>query len=456
MRGEAAVTSSGAPGAVKRMLESLRRGGAVSASLTTMAIKVSAAGFAFLVSLLVARRFGAEGSGVFGIGLTILSIAAVIPVFAFEMSSLKAVSLHRERGETTALRSWIRSVLVVTLISCPLAIAAIVMAREPLTRLFLDDARQQPVLTTLAIASLFVVLARLFASFLRASRSLVAGNVTDPLLSPLVFVVLFLTIQPMTLDGAALVYLAGAATASAIGAAAFARVASREGWVRGAGPLAPLDVVRRSLSVYGSQVGGFASQWIPILALGYFSTLAETGQYRVSAQLALLLAFVQQSIELAVSPIVARHHAQGRLQDIAPTMRRLFFAVLACGVFPGFLMIVFSRDILALFGPSFPVAAPAAAILIGCQVLSMALGPIGSVLLVTGLERVLFRNAAVAFAMVLCLSLLLIPTHGAIGAAVASGAAVLFRAVAGAIAVWMRRGLFLPFGIVRRSRGDAG
>ena len=89
-------------------------------------------------------------------------------------------------------------------------------------------------------------------------------------------------------------------------------------------------------------------------------------------------------------------------------------------------------------------------ILIAAQFFNLATGPTGSFLNMTGLERTSFRNGIIGAALVVILSVLLIPHFGTIGAAIASAASTVFRNSAATVAVWRRHGLFLPLGIVRR------
>lgn len=75
---------------------------------------------------------------------------------------------------------------------------------------------------------------------------------------------------------------------------------------------------------------------------------------------------------------------------------------------------------LALFGPGFPAGAPALAILALGQFVNVACGSVGTVLIMTGHERLVVRRISVAAAANAILSAALIPIWGAIGAAIGS------------------------------------
>jgi O-antigen/teichoic acid export membrane protein len=200
----------------------------------------------------------------------------------------------------------------------------------------------------------------------------------------------------------------------------------------------------------GAVLASLASPWIVTLFLAHFATTAEVGVYRVALQFALLLGFLLTAVETGLSPQIAALHSQNRLTELSNSAKQMTLLSLLAGGIPCLALLVFSGFFLSILGPEFPQGATAMRILIAAQLFSIATGPVGGFMAMSGLERISFRNAVIGTGIVLILGLVLIPHFGTVGAAIASGSATIFRNAAATIVVWRRHGLFLPLGIVRQ------
>ena len=80
---------------------------------------------------------------------------------------------------------------------------------------------------------------------------------------------------------------------------------------------------------------------------------------------------------------------------------------------------------LAIFGADFEVADTALVILAVGQLVALASGPVGAVLVMTGRERLQRDAAAAAVAVNLVGNLVLVPTYGMVGAASATAVALI-------------------------------
>jgi hypothetical protein len=138
------------------------------------------------------------------------------------------------------------------------------------------------------------------------------------------------------------------------------------------------------------------------------------------------------------------------MASVNPFTRRQFGLVLVLAIMPGLVVLAFAHGVLAVFGPDFPVSATALCIMVAGQLGAIAFGPIGSVMLTTGLERSLLVNSTVDLVIPLvAAAAILIPPLGILGAAIAYGGVTFLRAALGGLVVWQHRGLILPLGLVR-------
>jgi O-antigen/teichoic acid export membrane protein len=70
----------------------------------------------------------------------------------------------------------------------------------------------------------------------------------------------------------------------------------------------------------------------------------------------------------------------------------------------------------------------------------------------SGLDRYSLANSTAGAVLVIILGLALVPTHGALGGAIAAGVTLVTRAIVATAIVWWKLGIFLPTGSVRGHR----
>jgi O-antigen/teichoic acid export membrane protein len=187
-----------------------------------------------------------------------------------------------------------------------------------------------------------------------------------------------------------------------------------------------------------SQVGGLVNLLnlrLDVVVLGAFAGAAPVGVYVVASKYAELLRLPALALTWVAYPSVARHGAKHLTQRAGITLPRLllFGAVAAvavgCSAFP-LLPMVYGREFAA-------AAWPAALIAVGL-VAEPAAGLASAHLMGTGRPGVNSAILGVGLVITVALDLLLIPRHGALGAALASAIAYLVTDVV--LIVAMRRG----------------
>jgi O-antigen/teichoic acid export membrane protein len=165
----------------------------------------------------------------------------------------------------------------------------------------------------------------------------------------------------------------------------------------------------------------------------------------------LLLGFLLNAAETSLSPQIAALHSQKRLKELLNATKKITLLMVVLGGVPALVLFIFAGQVLSFLGPEFPRGATALRILLIGQMFNLGTGPVGGFMVMTGLERLSFRNALVGTGIVAVLTLLLAPHWGINGAAVASASAAIYRNLAVSIIVWRKHGLILPLGYARRS-----
>lgn len=159
-----------------------------------------------------------------------------------------------------------------------------------------------------------------------------------------------------------------------------------------------------------------------ILMLGSMAGPAAAGVYKVATRGAELLTFSLAVISVPLGPSLARLHAAGDKVRLQSEVRRwAWIAFIPAALLA--IMFLFKGDVfLGLFGSEYlgeDVIITLSVLTIG-QLLHVAAGPVGLLLVMTGHERYAAQSLAVGAFLNVGLNSVLIPVWGIRGAAVAT------------------------------------
>jgi O-antigen/teichoic acid export membrane protein len=179
-------------------------------------------------------------------------------------------------------------------------------------------------------------------------------------------------------------------------------------------------ILRHAFPMLFSTIGAYVVTSIGLLITPILADHTATGQLAIALRLATTTSFVLMSINAITTPMFARLHAAGDeaglIRLARRTSRMMFWAVLP--LIMG--LIVFGRPVITLaFGPQFaPAYVPMVIMLLG-QLVNTVTGPSEFLMNMAQMQKPL-RNIILPSAVVAIItSLLLIPTLGITGAAIA-------------------------------------
>jgi O-antigen/teichoic acid export membrane protein len=178
-----------------------------------------------------------------------------------------------------------------------------------------------------------------------------------------------------------------------------------------------------------------------ILVLELFRPPDEVALYYAAAKTQALVAFVNFSVAAAATHKFSEYHIAGdhaRLATfLADSIKWTFWPSLAATL----AILALGKPFLWLFGPKFVEGYPVMFVLAIGLLSRAAVGPVERLLNMLGEQRACATVYAVAFGLNLALCFLLIPHHGAMGAAIATCCAMLTESVLLFIVTKRRLGL---------------
>lgn len=380
-------------------------------------------GTRFLITLLLVRLIGGAEAGLFFQAYAVLMILGLAATGAFINSATRFVALHRADGDRAALRGTVRLTLASsTIIATALAVGLLAWAPWVARTLFGDP----EMVSTLRWAALalpataFTDVALSATQGFKTMRPYASINLFFEPAARLVLTLL-LVWAGLGADGAMIALAATNAAAAVLSALALRRLLGA--------PAAPPRYAARELFPY-SAAGWFsnlASNWLlwaDTILLGFYLSSRQVSIYQVASRLALLGAVVVGPLGTSFAPAAADLFRRKRFD----ALRRAYALVAGWTLrlyVPAFVMlVVFPRELLAIFGPGFVAGASVVVVLASAQLVNTATGPNGYLITMSGRMGVqLVLNIAALVANVL-LNIWLIPRYGIEGAAASWAACI--------------------------------
>lgn len=159
---------------------------------------------------------------------------------------------------------------------------------------------------------------------------------------------------------------------------------------------------------------------VDVVMLEHMAGMHEVGIYSVATRLSEIWYFLPMIIVASVSPAIIKAHSYNSLQYLSK-LRQLYFVMAWLAVGTSLPLSLFSGQVVnILFGNEFSEAGPVLAIHLWASI-AVFLGVASSqFLLIEQLQKISFNRTLIGLICNIFLNLILIPSHGAIGAATAT------------------------------------
>lgn len=396
------------------------KGASASLLLTaaySMVIRALGPASAFLLALVLARRLGADATGQFFVGMTLVTALATLAKCGLE------TALQGFIGQASQCPRQIRGIyrrtrLTVWVLGALLAAFWLLAAPWVAERLLQDST-----LTTLVRLQALIILPfgllGLNAAMLKGLGQPGWGGCFEVVAWPSLTLLMLLPVALPTSAQAALTQLAGMYLLAAVIAAVLSTLMVHR-LMPTADRIIPLSwrtLTRSGLPMAGVDVMNFALLWLPFLLLPLLADTAEAGVYNVSHRLAALLGLLVPVFASITSVRFARHVHNGDHDALRRLAGQSTRAMTLLALPPVLLMLLGGEQLLELFGSEFAANLAPLHILALGQLAVLAVGPVGYLLAMSGHERQLRNITLLTVLLSLPLALLMLPLYGATGAA---------------------------------------
>ncbi len=379
--------------------------------------------FGYVFKVYLAHVLGAEALGLYALGMTIISFLGIINGLGLPESAVRFVSLYVASGKLPALRallwngSWI-------LLASNLVIAAVVLEAGPwiAVRFYHSPqlVRYLPLFALIMVTgALNVFFGKVLAGYKEVGRRTI---ITRFVASPLTMV---LTIALIILGGGLWGYLVAQIVSAVIVLGLLVTLVWRltPAAARSFDP-GKLSIEREvwsfSAAMFGVGMMEFFMSQTDRVALGHYRGAHDVGVYAVAATLVAYEPIILQSVNQIFAPVIADIHTRGDHRLLGRLFQTLTKWMLGLSFPLAVVMILFARPIMAVFGHDFEAGWPILVIGTCGQLVNCGVGSVGCMLWMSGNQYRLVRVQAYMAAIMVVLSVLLVPHWGVWGAAVAA------------------------------------
>ncbi len=406
----------------------------------------------YLFKIYVSRELGAEGLGVYALGMTTIGFFSLFATLGVPQAAARFVAIYRGAGEGGRVRRFFRRGLSVVTATSGLLAVLMVASGGWIAGSFYNVRELEGYFPFFATILILSAVQMFLAQYLRglqevARRVFITHFVGFP---AKVLTTLALFAAGWGLAGYIAAEIAHLALIILLLAILLRRLAPETAAGRPVpgGPEASADLGREP-SVYAASMMGlnllsFVTGRLDVVLLGIFLTAGEVGIYSIAATTAAFVPTLLTSLNSIFGPIIADLYAR----DQIALLRRLFqISTKWClGLtWPLVIVIVFfGREMMGVFGPEFEAGAPTLALLALGQLVNVGVGSVGNLLVMSGHQRLEVRIAVATAALSLALNITLIPRLGILGAALALTATLTISNLLRSFMVWARLKL-LPY-----------
>lgn len=385
------------------------------------------------MAIIIARRIGTEGYGVFVFATGLASLLGQLGSFGWPLLVTRLIPTYLEKRDWGRLRGL--DFASDRIVFGSMLILALALASFGLVGMDRDD----PLRTGMLLAALLCVpsgMRLLSRERLSAIGRAPAGIFYDESVAPLVVLVGCLVFLLSTRDEILVLYAAGTYASAVLARVLYRRWTARQ--QREATRIVEMGAWNAiALPMLAGVVARVMLIRIDVLLLAPLASAAEVGLFGAAFRIAFMIQLVPGMINPVVRPLLARENGASNHPKVARIMLSFYLFVVSVSVLLSGAAFFFSQEILvALFGSEFAAASTTLKVLaVGTLFASIAEAS-SCYLLMCGKERIFGVLSFAGLAVAVAMGVVLIPQYGAVGAATAAAVVNAVFAVATGWVVW--------------------
>lgn len=409
----------------------------MSGAATALTLKLIGAGFSFFFSLLLARMIGRDGAGVFFLALAAMTIATVVGRLGLDNTILRFVAANASVSDWCAVKGVYNKCMGMAL-SGTIFVAVSLYAIAPwLASVVFKKPETLAPIRWLCFAvvpmSLIFLHSEALKGLKRVRDSMLVHGVGVPILSVLALLIVN--------DRYGVVGVAGAQLSAVLLTLVFGVFL----WHRATPQLRQVKgefdskvLLASSVPLFWVTTLGVVNEWTPTFALGIWGIKEDIGVFGIASRTSYLMGLLLLAINTIAAPKFAALIRADLIEELETIVVRICL-ILAILSLPFLCVFTITPEwVMGWFGEEFRIGGRILSVLAIGQFVSVTMGPVGPLLMMSGNESLLRKTLFATTTISILLNFILVPNYGVIGAAIASSLSVAIMNLIAAFYVWKR------------------
>lgn len=180
------------------------------------------------------------------------------------------------------------------------------------------------------------------------------------------------------------------------------------------------SLIKTSFPMFGITISTAIIAHCDILMLNHFTSAGTVGVYAIYAKIVIISSLATQTINSMFAPTVSRLFSAQKLDELKFFAKKTTFLSFSLSLTLTFIFLVVHKSFLGFYGQEFLSELPTLYVLLFSSLVTSFFGPVGLYLNMTGHQASFFKIILIAACINIIMNILLIPTWGALGAALAT------------------------------------
>ncbi|MCF2164665.1 MULTISPECIES: flippase [Halobacterium] len=404
--------------------------------------RVSSNGLKFVLNLILTRGLGSSLYGIYAYATAIISILVILSRFGTGKSLLRYIPSYEgnlEQRNRVAGLAYITGFIGSTIVGGSLYLFA-----PQISAWTLDNSLFVTALRAFAVVLPFNAIIQLTNAVFRSLEALEYQVLVSDLIEP---VVKLLLVGIALLVGYSLI---GVIAAIAIGlvlvcglsfSILYLRTSIRPRLKFGSSREELLDFYNYSIPLTLKDIGSVLYTRVDILMVGFLLAEADVGVYRIVVLVASMLTLPLAAFNQLFPPVASRLYSNDQVSELELVYATITRWILTVVLVPALVAIVYSSELLAVFGSDFRAGAIVLIVFTVGQLTNCAVGPSGFLLMMTDHQYLNLLNQWVLGILNVVLNYFLILEYGISGAAIATAITLTVINLLRVFEVWYTEGL---------------
>ena len=380
-------------------------------------------GLRFLLEILLARVLGAGSYGSYSLGYGLAMIGSQVSMLGLPSGIVRFAALYKGVGDTQRVKGTLSSAFAISTLSSVAAGGLLFFCSGSISEMF-DMPELEGVLKVFAFAFPFYVITLMAGNSARAFQAIkyeaAVRNICRPLANVAIVSIVFLL--GFRLLGAVYGFLISSAISAFFGLYLLTRI-----FPEIVSELKPSyefkKLLRFSLPVLFVGFSYVILGQTDRIMLGYFKSSKDLGIYAAAAIISQQAGLITYSFSCIFSPVISDLYNRNEFRELEKLYKILTRWIVSLNLVILILFILFSKQIMGIFGSEFTSGWLVLVILSSAHLIGYCAGGAlaGYMLPMSGKQDIELVNAIVMLISNIGLNFWLIPIYGILGAAIATG-----------------------------------